>query len=186
MKIDPRHLPLRRLLAAGEGLLDRLLCLVGAVVFAQAPEFFQQYLQRLGGRLDEARRQLEVFRDVASRSGLTLDGLAATAAASADPAVARLGGVVRDTGARVDSLATAEAAIRNASLFTRPFAFARHFDPAIARATLSVFRPALPTTLEGAAYALCGMLVLLAAYHWGVKSLVRRCRRACPPPVATP
>jgi len=153
MKIDPRHLPLRRLLAAGEGLLDRLLCLVGAVVFAQAPEFFQQYLQRLGGRLDEARRQLEVFRDV---------------------------------GARVDSLATAEAAIRNASLFTRPFAFARHFDPAIARATLSVFRPALPTTLEGAAYALCGMLVLLAAYHWGVKSLVRRCRRACPPPVATP
>jgi len=65
--------PVRSLLAGGEGLLDRLLCVVGAVLFSQLPEFIQQYLQRLGGHLDEARRQLEQFRAVAAQSDLTLD-----------------------------------------------------------------------------------------------------------------
>ena len=35
-------------LGTGEKLLDRALCVAGAVIFSQAPEFMQQYLQRLG------------------------------------------------------------------------------------------------------------------------------------------
>lgn len=169
---------MNKILAAAETLLDRVLCLVGAVLFAQAPEFMQQYLQRLGGRLDEARRQLEQLTDVATNSGLTLDQLIADTASSPDPAVVRLGGVVRATAARVDSLAAADAAIRHASLFTRPFVFMRHLDPAIARATAAIFRPAVPTTVEGVIYALIGMAILLMAYHFGVKYPVRRAWRA--------
>ena len=56
--------PLRPFLSAGEKLFDRALCVVGAILFSQLPEFFQQYLQRLGGHLDEARRQLEQFRQL--------------------------------------------------------------------------------------------------------------------------
>ena len=81
--------------------------------------------------------------------------------------------MVRAASARVDSLAAADEAIRHASLFTRPFVFARHFDPSIASATLSIFRPAVPTTVEGLLYALVGMAVLLAAYHFGVKHPIR-------------
>lgn len=170
--------PLHSLLGAGEKLLDRLLCVVGAVLFAQAPEFMQQYLQRLGGRLDEARRQLEQLNDVAVRSGLTLDQLVADTSASSDPAVVGLGGVVRAASGRVEALAAADAAIRHASLFARPWVFLRHFDPSIARATLAIFRPAVPTTLEGLLYAFVGMAVLLAAYHGGVKYPLRRVWRA--------
>ena len=170
--------PVRSLGAAGEGLLDRLLCVLGAVLFAQVPEFIQQYLQRLGGHLDEARRQLEQLKDAAAQSGLTLDQLVATASANADPAVARLGGVVHGAAARVDSLASADEAIRHASAIARPFVFVRHLDPGIAHATLAIFRPAVPTTIEGLVYALVGMVVLVGAYHLGVKRPVRRVWRA--------
>ena len=120
--------PLQSLLSAGDGLIDRMVCVVGAVLFSQLPEFIQQYLQRLGGHLDEARRQLEQFQAVAAKSGLTFHQLVANSLASTEPTVARLGGVMRDTADRVDALAAADAAIRHASMFTRPLVFLRHID----------------------------------------------------------
>ncbi|HWA11394.1 MAG TPA: DUF2937 family protein [Opitutaceae bacterium] len=170
--------PVRRLLGAAEGLLDRALCVAGAVILSQAPEFMQQYLQRLGGHLDEARLQLRQFQQAAEQSGLTLDRLITQTNANADPAVARLGGVMADAVARTDALAAAEAAIAHASLWARPFVFLRHLDPAIARATWGVFKPAVPTTAEGLVYAVLGMIVLLALYHGGVKYPVACWRRA--------
>lgn len=40
---------------------------VGAALFSQLPEFMQQYLQRLGGHLDEARRLQETSPALAAR-----------------------------------------------------------------------------------------------------------------------
>jgi hypothetical protein len=78
---------------------------------------------------------------------------------------------------RVDALATADAAIRDASIFSRPFVFLRHVDFSIARATGSVFKPAVPTTVEGMLYAGFGMLLILALYHGAVRYPVRRAWR---------
>jgi hypothetical protein len=174
--------PGRALLGAGEGLLDRALCVAGTVIFSQVPEFMQQYLQRLGGHLDEARRQLIQFKQVAAQSGLTLDRLIGQTTANADPAVAKLGGVMTEAVTRVDSLEAAQTAIQHAPLWSRPFVFARHVDPEIARATWSIFKPAVPTTPEGLVYALLGMLVLMSVYHLGIKyPIVRsRARRSQP------
>ena len=166
--------PVRTLLGAGDGLLDRILCAAGAILFSQLPEFIQQYLQRLGGHLDEARRNLEQFRATAAHSGLTLDRFIAQAAANPDPAVAKLAGVMTDAVTRVDDLAAAQAAITHASLWSRPYVFVRHLDPAIAHATWGIFKPAVPTTVEGLVYALAGMLVLLAIYHLGIKFTCKR------------
>ena len=146
-------------------MLDRLLCVLGAVAFAQLPEFIQQYRQRLGGHLDEARRQLAEFTAVASHSKLTLPEFIARTAATPDPAVARLGAVVRDTLTRVNELTAAETALNQATLWGKPFVFCAHLDPAIARATLKIYLPAVPTTLEGLIYAVAGMLTLLGLYH---------------------
>ena len=168
--------PGRALLGAGDGLLDRALCVIGAVVFSQIPEFMQQYLQRLGGHLDEARRQLLQFQHAAAQSGLTLDRLIGQTTANADPAVARLGGVMTEAMTRVDTLAAAQSAIQNASLWSRPFVFLQHVDLAIARATWAIFKPAVPTTVEGLVYALLGMLVLIAIYHLGIKYPIARAR----------
>ena len=169
--------PVRSLLVGGEGLLDRLLCVVGAVLFSQVPEFIQQYLQRLGGHLDEARRQLEQFRAVAAQSDLTLDQLIARNLGSGEPTVVRLGRVIQETMTRVDTLAAADAAIRHASIVSRPFLFLRHLDLSIVHATWTIFKPAVPTTVEGLCYSACGVLLALAIYHGGVKLPIRRALR---------
>jgi Protein of unknown function (DUF2937). len=160
----------RAFLGTGEKLLDRALCVAGAVIFSQAPEFMQQYLQRLGGHLDEARRQLEQFRRVAAQSGLSLEQFIAKTNANADAAVAKLGGVMSEASVRVEQLETAQSAIMHASPLTRPFAFIRHVDTEIANATWSIFKPAVPTTLEGLLYALIGMAVFLGIYHGLIKT----------------
>lgn len=157
--------PFRPLVKFGDTLADRVLCILGAVVACQLPEFIQQYLQRLGGRLDEARRQLAQFTDIAAQSRLSLADFIDRTSHNADTSVARLAGVMRDTVSRVDSLSAADSAIRHASLWEKPFVFFSHFDPDIARATLSIYKPAVPTTLEGLVYAVLGMLVVLGLYH---------------------
>ncbi|MEO6995522.1 MAG: DUF2937 family protein [Lacunisphaera sp.] len=162
--------PVQKILGASEGLLDRVLCVVGAVIFSQAPEFMQQYLQRLGGHLDEARRQLQQFRRAAEQSGLSLDSFIARTNTNPDLAVAKLGGVMSDAVTRVDTLQSAQSALQNASLWTRPFVFVRNVDSSIAHATWTIFKPAVPTTVEGLVYALSGMLVFIAIYHLGVKA----------------
>jgi hypothetical protein len=167
-----------------ERILDRILCAVGAVAFSQAPEFMQQYLQRLEGHLDEARLTLAGYSDAAAKSGMTVAQLAAAAASNPDPRIAGLGQVVRGASVRVDTLAAADSAIRGASVWTRPFVFASHVDFSIARATMSIYRPAVPTTEEGLIYAAAGIVVILAVYHFAIRRpivlLATRARRARP------
>jgi hypothetical protein len=164
----------RATLSSAEKLFDRALCVAGAVLFSQAPEFMQQYLQRLGGHLDEARRQLAQFTRVAADSGLSFQEFIAKTQANTDMAVARLGGVMGDIEARVETLADAQAAILGASPLTRPFVFLRHVDSEIAHATWSIYQPAVPTTVEGLLYALLGMALLLLLYHGLIKAPVAR------------
>jgi hypothetical protein len=157
--------PTKAALNTSEKLFDRVLCVAGAVGFSQAPEFMQQYLQRLGGHVAEARRQLEQFHNVAKQTGQTLDHLITTSKANADAAVAKLGGVMEAASTRVTELTAAETAIREASPVTRPFVFLQHVDSEIANATWTVFKPAVPTTVEGVLYAAVGIVLLLALYH---------------------
>mgnify|MGYP001005702136 CR=1 FL=1 len=175
---------IKSLLLAGESLIDRVLCVVGAVAFSQAPEFMQQYLQRLGGHLAEARRQLSQFEDIARQAGRSLQDLAGQYQVSGDTSISALGKLMTRTQQRVDELAAAETALRQASVWTRPFVFLRNLDSEIAQGTAGVFRPAVPTTAEGLLYALAGIVVILALYHGVLKPLVQRlCGRRVDKPV---
>jgi hypothetical protein len=175
----------RGVLGVFDSLIDRILCVLGAVLFSQGPEFMQQYLQRLGGHLAEARRQLAAFQDSAANAGQTLDQFIRQTGANPDTGVARLGGVMADAVARVSSLQSAHDALAGSSLWERPFVFLRHLDWEITRATWSVYRPAVPTTLEGLLYALAGMLLFLALYHLALKRLPALLRRP-PKPAKAP
>lgn len=159
----------KALLTTGDGFLDRMLCVGGALAFSQGPEFIQQYMQRLGGHVDEARRQVAQFRQTAEQSGVTLERLITQTNSNADPAVAKLGGVISSATERLSSLESGQNAIVQSSLFQRPFVFVRHMDSEIAQSTWSVFKPALPTTLEGIVYAVVGMIVLVCIYHGFVR-----------------
>lgn len=160
--------PLRPVGRFGETLLDRVLCVAGAVGLSQAPEFFQQYLQRLGGHLDEAIRQLAKFEAVARESGITLEELIATTKAQAAEPVAKLGAVMAEARERVVELRTAAEALKSATLWERPWVFIRNVDTDIAAATWEAFKPAVPVTAEGFAYAGAGMLLALALYQAAV------------------
>ena len=177
---SPWLAPLRPLGRAGESLLDRVLCVLGAVGLSQAPEFFQQYLQRLGGHLDEARLALARYEVVARESGITLRQLIDTTRAQPAEPVAKLGDVIAESLARVETLSAAEAALREASLWERPFVFLRHVDASIAARTWEVFKPAVPVTAEGLVYAGVGMVLALLIYQGVVvvpgRALVRRWR----------
>jgi hypothetical protein len=162
-----------------ERLLDRVLCVAGAVLFSQMPEFMQQYLQRLEGHLDEARLVVSRFAEAAAKSGMSLDQLAAGTAQNPDPSMARLGGVIREAVVRVGDLAAADSALRNASVWARPFVFVAHLDRGIASATLSIYKPAVPTTTEGLLYAGIGMVLVMALYHLAIRGpIVRRLKKS--------
>lgn len=157
--------PLRPLGRVGESLLDRVLCVLGAAGLSQAPEFFQQYLQRLGGHLDEAKLILAGFAEVAQRSGMTLQGYVDMLRAQPSTAVAETGTKIAEIQARIATLENAERALREANMWERPFVFLRHADWDIAARTWEVFKPAVPVTLEGAVYAGTGMVLALLLYQ---------------------
>jgi len=167
----------KRAAASGEAIIDRVLCVAGAVVFSQAPEFMQQYLQRLGGSLDEARRIVAQYEDAARLAGKPLDEYIAHINTSVDSAAAPLGGVMGNAVERMNDLAAAQAALQDASVFTRPFAFFTHIDGHIAQNTWLAFKPAVPTTVEGLVYALAGIAVILAIYHGCVRAPGSYCWR---------
>lgn len=162
------------------GVLDRIVCILGAVGLSQGPEFIQQYTQRLGGHLDEARRQLEQFARMAGELGMTLDGLVEHSAQGADPVSVKFGEVVVATRERVEALAVAEQSLRDASLWERPFVFLRHLDWQIAERTWQAYKPAVPTTLEGLVYGGVGLVIALGLYC-GISELavsgIKRWRR---------
>lgn len=132
---------------------------IGAGGSCQFPSFYAQYLQSLGGRLDQAREQAERLEVLAADLGLTAEAYVARLSASSDDAVSRAGmlaGSLLDDRAR---LAAAYEALSTADLWERPFQLARWGEAAIAEATLQRFQPALPVTPEGFAYGAIGLLL---------------------------
>lgn len=158
-------------------MVDRVLCVLGAVGLSQAPEFFQQYLQRLGGHLDEAKMRVAQYEAVAKQSGITLRQLIETTKAQPAEPVARLGQVIADAETRVQTLSAAEAALREASLWERPFVFMAKLDMDIASGTWAVFKPAVPITLEGLIYAGVGMVLALVIYQGAIVAPCRAIAR---------
>ncbi|MBL8835011.1 MAG: DUF2937 family protein [Alphaproteobacteria bacterium] len=116
----------------------------GAAIGSQFPEFVQQYLQRLGGHRDEAWRFLENL----IRAGMAHDNPVRAAAEQ-----------------RFLELDKSLADITINQGFARLVAFVETVDWDIARAASHVFRPAVPLTPEGFAFAGIGLLSGVLAFH---------------------
>jgi hypothetical protein len=148
-------------------LLNGLAATLGAAGFAQFPAFLQQYLQRLGGRLDQARLDVARLLEDARSQGQTLEAYLAELGASGSGAAA---GTAERELARVEAVHDLEAAyqaLAQAEPMARPTAFLAHFDAGIAQETLKVFAPAVPVTGEALVYAGAGILVALLALAGG-------------------
>ena len=162
------------------GTLGLAFGLLGGVTASQAPEFTQQYRQRLGGAMDELRRVVQRFDADAQATGQTRDGALSRLRADGDELVRRQGDAMQTHVTRLDRLERQSQAFTEAGPFRRMAVMVRDFDPAIARAAYQDFQPAVPVTLEGAVTAGTGFVAgwggwMLAAS--GIRALFRR-RRA--------
>lgn len=132
--------------------------LATGVAASQAPEFAQQYRQRLGGAIDELTREVTRFNQDATDYGLTPTDALKRLSASADPVARARGTAIRDDITRLDRLTAQRAAFTGAAPLERISVLAENVDPTIARATWQDFEPAVPTTAEGAMTAGAGFL----------------------------
>lgn len=165
--------------------LGLALGLLGGGLAAQGPEFAQQYAQRLGGALDELKREVATLESDAKATGHTRDGAVDKLRTNPDTLVARRGEAARTDIERMARLSAQQQALASAtSPLGRLAAVIRDPDVPLARATYQDYDPALPTTTDG---LVAGLLGFLAAWGgWRVLSdLGRRVVRRRPRTEAT-
>ncbi|MSO71605.1 MAG: DUF2937 family protein [Alphaproteobacteria bacterium] len=157
-----------------------VVAVLGAAAGAQFPAFYAQYLQRLSGRLDQARIEAGRLAHIAEAAGLRVADYIERLLANADLALRAAGGLHKETLNDSNTLGQAQIDLAGALGFARPLAFARHFDLDLALATLHDFQPAMPLTLEAAAFALAGLLLagMFGRLAFGAGGNRRRRRRA--------
>ena len=131
---------------------------IGAVGASQAPEFMQQYAQRLGGALDELAAIVRSFDQDAAREGLDRRAGLQRMESSPDTFVARRGRSYGETIRRYERLEAQRAALESPNGFSRMAALVGDLDRDIARRAMENYRPAVPVTAEGIAFALLGFL----------------------------
>jgi hypothetical protein len=149
--------------------------LAGAVAASQAPEFAQQYVQRLGGAVDELRVVVERFDRAAREAGLDRERALGRLEANADRLARRQGEGVRDDLRRFEALAPHYEAMRTGSAATRAFEMLRA-DGQIAARAFRDFQPALPVTAAGAVAAAIGF-ALGAGLVYGGRAGARRLKK---------
>lgn len=139
-------------------ILTIIIALLGGGVFSQAPEFTQQYRQRIGGALDELRTIVVTFETQAAQNGLDRQSALNVYAASPQPFLRNQGDAIRQTLERYDMLAQQQQELAREPAVTRPLLMLRRADRLLAESTLKDFVPAVPVDLAGLAWAAAGLL----------------------------
>lgn len=141
-----------------DSLIGAAFAAVGGLSCSQFQAFIHQYLQRLGGHLDEARNT------AAGMNGFALDDAARQAIRAA-------------AEVRVAELQVAMDAIGRADALNQPIAFARHVDWQIAKRALTEFHPAIPIDTVSLIYAAVGFVAGLLIYDFVKLPFGRRRQR---------
>lgn len=134
-----------------------IFCLLVGVAASQLPEFAQQYRQRLAGAVDELNRIVDRFNADAAAEGLTQDEALQRYRLSGDGFLRRQGGSAAEVIARRDRLVAQQRDLAGTPVL-RIAPVVAHLDSELARRTLTDFEPAVPTTVEGAAFGGAGLV----------------------------
>lgn len=145
--------------------------LAGAVAGSQAPGFTLQYMQNLAGRIDELKPIVEQFDADVGRHGYSRERALAECETAEGLLTALCGGYAT-TARRYQTLVDHRERLEAAGDYLRPLILARAAGEEaivrdIARSTMDEYKPAIPTTLDGAAYAGGGF-----AIGWGGLSFI--------------
>ncbi|MBS0380575.1 MAG: DUF2937 family protein [Proteobacteria bacterium] len=155
------------------GLIDRALLVCAIVAGGLVPGFIAQYRQRLGGRLDQARADLEPWQHLADQYHHgDLSALIHYHLGSSDPTFHAEGALIRSLSETVQALQAAADALHGNLLHQLTYLLL-HADAGLARATWADFVPTFALSGEGLAFALLFGLALWLVFQ-GLWSLVAR------------
>ncbi|MFB2552077.1 DUF2937 family protein [Ensifer soli] len=152
----------------------------GAVLFSQAPEFAQQYRQRIGGALDELRAIVTDFEARAQAGGLDRERALDLYASSTEGFIQDQGQAMRATFTRYEVLSRQREALDGAPPLLRPAILIAHPDAALMARAWEDFAPAVPVTLAGLAWAGAGGLAAGLLAGAGRVAFRRRRRPVAP------
>lgn len=155
------------------GFLDRACTLAGAVLLAQFPQFYAQYIQRLAGHIDEARRTIALYEKTAAELGLSLEQYIEQHLASDSAVFASTGRVIASLLERLHNLEHSFSALLEAAPLHRWWIFLQEGEWTMVIQTWRDFTPGIPTTIEGLLYASAGLLLGWGGYTAG-KYLIRK------------
>lgn len=139
----------------------------GGVVTSQAPEFAQQYRQRLGGALQELEAVVEDFDADARRADLSRTEALAAYRASADEFLRDRGVSIGKTISRYESLQRQSARFATWPEAAQPALLVGESDPELISGAWNDFRPGVPVTVTGAIWAAVGFLLALLLVQGG-------------------
>jgi hypothetical protein len=129
------------------------------VALSQFPEYAQQYVQRLGGAVDELRVIVEEFDRGAADAGLTRQQALDRFSGVSDDFIAGRGKATAATIARYEMLSQNLVELRNASGWDRFAHLPDYLDQDIGARALADYKPAIPVTPEGLSYAAAGFAI---------------------------
>ncbi len=151
-----------------ELLWRRLALAVGlacGLVGTQAPEFAQQYRQRLAGAVDELARVVATFDAEAAQEGESPDEAVKRLEANADTLARARGRDIAEDKARLNRLQDALEAFESGAPVRRLVGFFQSYDAGVARRAFADFQPAVPTTVESGVLALAAAALGWLATH---------------------
>lgn len=140
-----------RILALASGLF----C---AFIGAQAPEFAQQYRQRMGGRIDELNRIVKQFDTEARKNKKTPEEALQFLLSANDSLVRSRGEAAREDRLRLTALTDQHNMMKTAGAFQRIIYTFRGMDTVTAEAALQDFEFAIPVNREGIIIAGVGFI----------------------------
>jgi hypothetical protein len=145
--------------------MDRILAVVFALLLSQAPGFYEAYMVRLAGHVAEAQKNVAGWETVAAAGGfMRVRDLEHAYMGGEEAHLVATAGKVRGDLERLAELDGALTALREASLWQRPWVLVREADPDIVAAAATDFIPSFPLTLEAGLYAFMGMLLGIGFY----------------------
>jgi hypothetical protein len=147
------------------GILDRIIGVICALMFAQLPLFIQQYQHQLLGHVAELHMQVEAVKNAAHANGKTLLQYIQRFIDSADIDFAKQGELLQNMYERSTTLAQSSLLLEQATPFQKPVIFFKLLNLDIASHTFDHFQPGIPLSLEGALYGFVGLLFGYGAFY---------------------
>lgn len=147
-------------------LSDRILFAVGLLLFMQAPQFVDQYTQRLGGYLQGQQEHLARYQNIADQQlAGDLASLIGDFNASEKSSVREVGNNVSQLIQQIDASTLDLQILEQGRFVSKVVHLALNMNLDIAGETLRIFTPGIPISLEGIICGLSGGILLSALFH---------------------